>query len=50
MATPTAFERRFGLPAPDVSRGPRLAGLRFFGRALAAGSHTVLGAVLVFAQ
>jgi catechol 2,3-dioxygenase-like lactoylglutathione lyase family enzyme len=50
MTTPAAFERRFGLPAPDVSRGARLAALRFSGRALAAGRHSVLGAVLVFEQ
>jgi len=48
LTTPAAFERRFGLPAPDVLRGQRLAGLRFSGRALAAGCHSVLGAVLVF--
>ena len=29
MMTPAAFERRFGLPAPDTSRGARLAALRF---------------------
>ena len=32
MTTPAAFERRFGLPAPDASRGARLAALRFSGR------------------
>jgi hypothetical protein len=50
MTTPAAFERRFGLPAPDASGGARLAALRFSGRALAAGRHSVLGAVLVFEQ
>jgi catechol 2,3-dioxygenase-like lactoylglutathione lyase family enzyme len=50
LTTPAAFERRFGLPAPDVSRGARLGALRFSGRALAAGHHSVLGAVLVFEQ
>ena len=29
MLTPAAFTRRFGVKAPDVSGGPRLAGLRF---------------------
>jgi catechol 2,3-dioxygenase-like lactoylglutathione lyase family enzyme len=48
MTTPAAFERRFGLPAPDASRGARLAALRFSGRALAAGQQSVLGAVLLF--
>ena len=50
MTTPAAFERRFGLPAPDVSRGPRLAALRFSGRTLAAERHSVLDATLVFEQ
>jgi Glyoxalase-like domain len=50
LTTPAAFERRFGLPAPDASGGARLAALRFSGRALAAGRHFVLGAVLVFEQ
>jgi catechol 2,3-dioxygenase-like lactoylglutathione lyase family enzyme len=48
MTTPAAFERRFGLPAPDVTRGARLAALRFSGRALMAGQQSALGAVLVF--
>jgi catechol 2,3-dioxygenase-like lactoylglutathione lyase family enzyme len=47
MTTPAALERRFGLPAPDVTRGARLAALRFSGRALVAGCQSVLGAVLV---
>jgi catechol 2,3-dioxygenase-like lactoylglutathione lyase family enzyme len=50
LTTPAAFERRVGMPAPDASGGARLAALRFFGRALAAGRHSVLGAVLVFEQ
>ena len=29
MLTPAAFTRRFGVSAPDVSAGPRLAALRF---------------------
>jgi catechol 2,3-dioxygenase-like lactoylglutathione lyase family enzyme len=29
MLTPVAFTRRFGVEPPDVSRGPRLAALRF---------------------
>lgn len=48
MTTPAAFERRFGLPAPDASRGARLAALRFSGRALARGQQPAMGAVLVF--
>jgi catechol 2,3-dioxygenase-like lactoylglutathione lyase family enzyme len=48
MTPPAAFERRFGLPAPDVTRGARLAALRFSGRALAPGQQSALGAVLVF--
>ena len=48
MTTPAAFERRFGLPAPDTARDARLAALRFFGRGLAAGRQSALGAGLVF--
>jgi Glyoxalase-like domain len=48
MIPPAAFERRFGGSAPDVSRGARLAALRFTGRSLAASQPNVLGAVLVF--
>jgi catechol 2,3-dioxygenase-like lactoylglutathione lyase family enzyme len=48
VTTPAAFEQRFGEPAPDVARGARLAALRFSGRDLAAGRHSVLGATLVF--
>ena len=29
VTTPVAFLRRFGVPAPDVSHGARLAALRF---------------------
>jgi Glyoxalase-like domain len=50
MTTPAAFERRFGLPAPDASHGARLAALRFSGRALAAGWQSAMGALLVFAR
>lgn len=45
---PAAFERRFGLPAPDSVGGARLAALRLTGRALAPEKHAVLGAVLAF--
>jgi catechol 2,3-dioxygenase-like lactoylglutathione lyase family enzyme len=48
MMTPIAFERRFGLPAPDASGGARLAALRFSGHALKANMRSVLGAALLF--
>jgi catechol 2,3-dioxygenase-like lactoylglutathione lyase family enzyme len=48
MITPAAFERRFRLPAPDVSRGARLAALRFSGQRLANRRQSVMGAVLLF--
>ncbi len=48
LMRPAAFERRFGVPAPDTMSGSRLAALRFFGRALAPEKHAVLGAVLAF--
>ncbi len=48
VTTPAAFLRRFGVPAPDVKRGARLAALRFAGHALAAGRQSVRGAALVF--
>ncbi len=48
MTTPIAFERRFALPAPDPSRGARLAALRFSGRELAAGPKVAMGATLIF--
>ena len=48
VTTPAAFERRYELRAPDVSRGLRLAALRFSGATLAASQHDVLGAALVF--
>ena len=45
---PAAFERRFGLPAPDTKGGARLAALRFTGRTPRSEKHAVLGAVLAF--
>ena len=48
VTPPAAFERRYGLSAPDVSSGLRLAALRFSGPTLAASQHDVLGAALVF--
>jgi hypothetical protein len=48
VTRPAAFERRFGLPAPETAGGARLAALRFSGRALDVGQHPVLGAALVF--
>jgi catechol 2,3-dioxygenase-like lactoylglutathione lyase family enzyme len=48
MMTPAAYERRFGLPAPDASGGARLAALRFSGHALKADKQSVLGAALLF--
>ena len=47
MMTPAAFSRRFGLAAPDTSRGARLAAIRFSG-ARTAERTSVLGALLVF--
>jgi catechol 2,3-dioxygenase-like lactoylglutathione lyase family enzyme len=47
VLTPAAFLHRFGVPPPDVSRGPRLAALRFSGAEIAA-VQTVLGALLLF--
>ncbi len=47
VLTPAAFFHRYGAPAPDVSRGLRLSGLRFSG-AGAAEKHSVLGALLLF--
>ena len=44
---PAAFDRRFGQPAPDVSRGARLAALRFAGKALTPGVKRVLGTTLI---
>jgi catechol 2,3-dioxygenase-like lactoylglutathione lyase family enzyme len=48
VSTPAAFERRFGLPAPDCSGGARLAAIRFSGKTLAASQQAVLGAALIF--
>ena len=48
MMRPAAFERRFGQPAPDVSRGARLAALRFAGKARTPDVKPVLGATLIF--
>jgi catechol 2,3-dioxygenase-like lactoylglutathione lyase family enzyme len=48
MMTPAAFTRRYGLPAPDTSRGARLAAMRFSGSKVAADKLAVLGAGLVF--
>jgi hypothetical protein len=48
MMTPTAFTRRFGLAAPDTSRGARLAAMRFSSGNGAGGKQTALGAGLVF--
>jgi hypothetical protein len=52
MLTPDAFMDRFSTPAPDVSRGARLAALRFAGAGKAAviGPDDALGAVLVFEE
>jgi catechol 2,3-dioxygenase-like lactoylglutathione lyase family enzyme len=49
MMTPVAFARRFGVSAPDTTRGARLAALRFtVGDPGVAGIHTAMGAVLQF--
>jgi hypothetical protein len=48
VMTPEAYERRFGLPAPDASGGARLAALRFSGNALKADKRSVFGAALLF--
>lgn len=48
LMTPSAFTRRFGLAAPDTSRGARLAAMRFSGAAVAPAKQTALGAGLVF--
>jgi hypothetical protein len=48
VVTPAAFTRRFDLPAPDTSRGARLAAMRFAGGNGALGKRTALGAGLVF--
>ncbi len=46
VLTPDAFTRRFGVAAPDTSRGARLAAIRFSGGQ--AQVKETLGAVLVF--
>ena len=48
LTTPAAFERRYGLPAPDASGGARLAALRFSGQTVPASQQAVLGAALIF--
>jgi hypothetical protein len=48
MMTPAAFTRRYGLPAPDTSRGARLAAMRFSGAKVTGNKLAVLGAGLVF--
>jgi hypothetical protein len=48
MVTPAAFTRRYGLPAPDTSRGARLAAMRFSGSKVTGNKLAVLGAGLVF--
>jgi hypothetical protein len=47
IVTPAAFLHRFGVPAPDIARGPRLAVLRFSGAEKAA-AQRVSGALLLF--
>jgi hypothetical protein len=46
LLTPAAFNRRFGIPSPDTSRGPRFAAMRFSGGN--ANVIAVMGAVLAF--
>jgi catechol 2,3-dioxygenase-like lactoylglutathione lyase family enzyme len=48
LMRPAAFAHRFGHPAPDVSRGARLAALRFSGKALTPAVKAVMGATLIF--
>ncbi len=51
VLTPDAYSGRFGVAAPDVSRGARLAAMRFVmrdGAAAVIGSDAALGAALVF--
>jgi hypothetical protein len=49
MMTPSDFTARFALPAPDTSRGARIAALRFDGGAgVTPKSQAVLGAALLF--
>jgi hypothetical protein len=46
VMTPAAFSHRFGLAAPDTSRGARLAAIRFSGGK--AQVNAAVGAVLAF--
>ena len=52
IMTPATFTRRFGQPAPDTSRGARLAAMRFThggaGAVGKAGISAAMGAVLAF--
>jgi catechol 2,3-dioxygenase-like lactoylglutathione lyase family enzyme len=48
LTTPSAFERRFGLAAPDTYKGLRLAALRFAGRYLTARQEAAMDAMLLF--
>ena len=48
IMTPPVFTERFGVAAPDTSRGARLAAMRFSGAALAPAKQTAFGAGLVF--
>jgi catechol 2,3-dioxygenase-like lactoylglutathione lyase family enzyme len=48
MMTPAAFTSRYGLPAPDTSRGARLAAMRSSGAKVSNNKLAVLGAGLVF--
>jgi catechol 2,3-dioxygenase-like lactoylglutathione lyase family enzyme len=48
VMTPAAFTSRYGLPAPDTSRGARLAAIRFSGAKVTANRLAVLGAGLAF--
>ena len=49
LVTPPAFTHRFGVLAPDTSRGMRLAALRLkVGDTGVAGIQTAMGAVLEF--
>jgi hypothetical protein len=49
MTTPAAFAHRYGVATPDVSRGARLAAVRFVGEKEAIiGPDDAMGAVIVF--
>jgi catechol 2,3-dioxygenase-like lactoylglutathione lyase family enzyme len=48
MMTPSAFTARYGLAAPDTSRGARLAAIRFSGAKVADNRLAAFGAGLVF--